>query len=376
MIPRTWAPCALLMSVLLVACAGKGVKPSPLPEFEPRQALRVAWRASAGIAESYIFSPVAVGSAVCAAGYTGRLSCFNGRNGQRIWSVPTGAAFSGGVGIGEGMILVGTAKGEVLAFSTDGVALWRSQLPSHVMSAPVAALSTVIVRTGDSRIFGLDARDGRQRWQYQAVQQPLTLRSNPGLVIVEDDAVISGFPGGRLAKLAVADGALLWETAVATPRGDNELERVTDIAGTPLVEDGRVCAVTYQGRIGCFDADKGAQIWARDASSAGSIAADASSVYYTESDSVVVALDRATGASVWRQTKLLHRRVSSPLVFGDWIVVGDYQGYVHVLSRADGSIVGRIATDGSNIIAAPALMNGQVVLLTHSGSLYAIAFDG
>jgi outer membrane protein assembly factor BamB len=274
------------------------------------------------------------------------------------------------------MILVGSTKGEVLAFGTDGTLLWRSQLTSEILSAPVGSGSTVIVRTGDSKIFGLDARDGRQIWQYQAPEQALTLRSNPGLAIVDNTAVISGSPGGRLAKLAITDGGLLWETVVATPRGDNELERVADIAGTPLIEDGRVYTVTFQGRVGCFDTEKGAQIWARDASSAGSLSADENSVYYTESDGVVVALDRATGASVWRQEKLLHRRVSSPLVIGDWVVVGDYQGYVHVLSREDGSFVTRIGTDGSDIVASPVLMDRQVLLQTQSGGLYAISFDG
>ncbi len=367
--------CALILGALLVGCRGKGVKPSPLPDFEPRHDVRIAWRASAGISKRYIFSPVYAGNAVCAAGYAGRLSCFDSRNGRRIWTSTAGVAFSGGVGIGENMILVGSTKGEVLAFGTDGTLLWRSQLTSEILSAPVGSGSTVIVRTGDSKIFGLDARDGRQIWQYQAPEQPLTLRSNPGLAIVDDTEVISGSPGGRLAKLGIADGRLLWETSVATPRGDNELERIADIAGTPLVEDGRVCTVTYQGRIGCFDTQKGTQIWARDASSAGSLSADSNSVYYTESDSVVVALDRATGASVWRQEKLLHRRISSPLVIGDWVVVGDYQGYVHVLSREDGSFVARIGTDGSDIIATPVLMDEQVLLQTQSGGLYAIAFD-
>jgi outer membrane protein assembly factor BamB len=367
---------ALIMVALLVGCRGKGVKPSPLPDFEPRHDVRVIWRNSAGISKRYIFSPVYVGNAVCAAGYAGRLSCFDSRNGQRIWASSAGVAFSGGVGIVENMILAGSTKGEVLAFATNGTLLWRTQLTSEILSAPAGSGPMVIVRTGDSKLVGLDARDGRQIWMHQSPEQSLTLRANPGLAIVDETTLISGWPGGRLAKLDMADGGLLWEISVATPRGDNELERITDIAGTPLVEDGRVYAVTYQGRIGCFDTEKGTQIWARDASSAGSISADSKSVYYTEADGVVVALDKGSGASVWRQEKLLHRRVSSPIVIGDWVVVGDYQGYVHVMSRDDGSFVARVGTDGSNIVAAPVRMDEKVLLLTQSGGLYAIAFGG
>ncbi len=366
----------LIMVALLIGCRGKGVKPSPLPEFEPRQSVRVAWYSAAGASGGYIFSPVYVGNRACAAANSGRLSCFNSRNGQRIWSSSAGVGFSGGIGVVENLILAGSAKGQVFAFDTYGTVLWRSQLTSEILSAPAGSGPTIIVRTGDHKIFGLDARDGRELWQHRAPEQPLTLRSNPGMAVVDDNAVISGWPGGRLAKVGLNDGSLLWQISVATPRGDNKLERITDIAGTPLVDGDRVYAVTYQGRVGCFDTEKGTRIWGRDASSAGSLSGDARNVYYTESDGVVVALDKSTGASVWRQEKLLHRRVTSPLVVGDWVIVGDYQGYVHVMSRDDGSFVGRVATDGSDIVATPIRMDERVLLLTQSGGLYAIAIGG
>jgi outer membrane protein assembly factor BamB len=195
------------------------------------------------------------------------------------------------------------------------------------------------------------------------------------MVVINDDSVIGGFPGGRLVRLDVRQGALMWNIAVATPRGDNELERLADVAGTPLLEEGQVCAVAYQGRIGCFETKDGAQIWAREASSAGSIAADSDNVYYTEADSVIVALHKGTGASVWRQESLLYRRVSAPAVVGNWIVVGDFKGYVHILSADDGAFVARLATDGSAITAAPLTVDNRVVVQTEAGGLYMIAFE-
>ena len=182
---RSFVLAALIMAAFLVGCRGKGIKPSPLPEFEPRHEVRVAWHSSAGISRNYIFSPVYTGDAVCAAANAGRLSCFNSRNGQRIWTSSGGVAFSGGVGIVENMVLAGSTKGEVLAFGTSGTLLWRSRLTSEILSAPAGSGAIVVVRTGDSKIFGLDARDGRQIWQHQAPEQALTLRSNPGLAIVD-----------------------------------------------------------------------------------------------------------------------------------------------------------------------------------------------
>ena len=252
--------------------------------------------------------------------------------------------------------------------------LWRSRVSSEVLSSPVAAGSTVVVRSGDSQVFGLDARDGRQLWVYQSPPQSLILRATPGIVMVDENAMISGFPGGRLTKLDTRDGSLLWDIAVATPRGNNELERMTDVAGTPLIEGEAVCAVAFQGRIGCFDTEKGEQIWARSASSAGSIVADGQNVYYTEADGTVVAYDKVSGASVWRQEKLLYRRVSSPVLIGEWLVVGDFEGYLHVLSPSDGAFVGRVATDGSAIVTSPLRVGERVVVQTERGGLFAIGF--
>jgi len=373
--PGKQAVGSALLGLLLAGCAAKGLDPSPLPVFRPAVDARVAWKASAGVSSGYMFSPVRFQGMVCAAAGDGRLTCYDGSRGGRLWSASEDVASSGGVGAGENMLLVGTAKGEVLAYEANGNLLWRSRVSSEVLSAPTASGSMVVVRAGDSKIFGLDSRDGRRIWEYQSPPQSLILRATPGMVIVDDDtAMISGFPGGKLTKLDLRDGSLLWDIAVATPRGNNELERMTDVAGTPLLEEGMVCAVAFQGRIGCYDTDKGEQIWARSASSAGNIVADAQSVYYTEADGVLVAYDKNTGASVWRQEKLLYRRVSSPIVVGDWLVVGDYQGYVHVLSRSDGAFVARVATDGSAIVTSPLLLGERVVVQTERGGLFAISF--
>jgi outer membrane protein assembly factor BamB len=367
---------AALLAGLLAACGGsKGLEPSPLPQFEPKIGARLAWRATAGKAGIFIFSPAQSNGMVCAAGGNDRLSCFSSDNGRRMWVRRAGVSFSGGVGGGENMLLLGTSKGEVLAYDLSGTLLWRSRVSTEVLSAPTGSRSIVVVRAGDSKVFGLSAKDGTPRWEYEANRQPLILRSNPGMAILDDSAVISGFPGGRMVKLDVRDGALLWDIAVATPRGDNELERLTDVAGTPILENGWVCAVAFQGRVGCFDSEKGAQIWARSGSSAGSLVADTKTVYYTEDDGVIVALDKSTGASLWRQDQLLYRRVSAPVVVGDWIVVGDFEGYVHVLSREDGSFVAQLPTDGSAIVAAPLEVKNRALVQTQAGSLYMIALE-
>jgi outer membrane protein assembly factor BamB len=333
--------------------------------------LRVVWRASVGNAGRYIFSPAVHQGSVYAAGGRGDIVRVDASTGKVLWRTDTKAPLSGGVGIGENMVLVGSAKGVVLAYDFDGKPLWTSNVSSEVLSAPQVAGGIVVVRSGDSRIFGLDAKDGSRRWEYQTIVPPLTLRANPG-VEISGNTIIAGMPAGKLVVLNLANGGLIWETIVAAPRGDNELERITDIAGAPLLGPDRVCAVSYQGRAACYETEKGGQIWARPVSSVGGLASDNRSVYVSEEGGAVSALDRETGASIWKQDKLSYRKLSSPLVMDDYVVVGDFEGHVHFMRRDDGSFAGRIGTDGGGIAAAPRLIDDRLLIQTGKGSVYSI----
>ncbi len=330
------------------------------------------WRTNVGSAGRYVFAPAIYQDGVYAAGSRGKLVRLNAATGKAMWRVHTKALLSGGVGVGENMVMVGTAKGVVLAYDLDGKPLWKSTVSSEVLSAPVAADGLVVVRSGDSRIFGLDAKDGTRRWEYQIITPPLTLRANPGVIIVEG-FVVAGMPAGKLVVLNLANGGLVWETVVAAPKGDNELERITDLAGVPLVEKQKVCAVTFQGRVACYETERGGQLWARAASSSGGLASDDLSVYLAEDTGAVVALDKNTGASVWKQDNLSYRGVSTPLAFGNHIVVGDFEGHVHFLKFEDGSFVARIGTDGGGIAAAPVRVDDKVLVQTRKGGVYAIS---
>jgi outer membrane protein assembly factor BamB len=363
----------LLLGVVLGACSSKGPRPVKVVDFKPSVKPVVAWKANVGAAGRYVFTPAIFGNSVFAASNRGVLVRLDAANGKTIWRLETKAPLSGGVGVGENMVLVGTSKGSVLAYDLAGKPLWQSRVSSEVLSAPQAAGEFVVVRSGDSRIFGLDARDGSRRWEYQTTPPPLTLRANPGVIIIEG-FVIAGMPAGKLVVLNVANGGLVWETVVAAPKGDNELERITDIAGAPLVEAGRVCAATFQGRVACYETQKGGQLWARPASSVGSLAVDDLSVYLSEENGSVVALDKNSGASVWKQDKLSYRTLSAPLATRKFVVVGDFEGQVHFLKFEDGSFAARFATDGGGIAAAPRLFGDDKVLVqTRKGGIYAIA---
>lgn len=348
-------------------------RPAELTPIQATASLRILWQGNVGSAEKNVYFPALSGSTVYATGASGSVTGFDAASGRAVARIEAGQRVSGGVGAGSGVVLLGTPRGEVLAFERSGKALWKAQVSGEVLAPPETQEGIVVARAGDGRVYGLDAASGKQKWIYQRATPPLSVRTHAGLVL-DRGAVFVGFPGGRLVALVLANGSIGWDTVVALPRGATELERVADITSLPVVDGQRVCAVAFQGRVACLDATRGTVLWARDVSSLGGLAADARNVYVTDDKNAVVALDKTSGASLWRQDKLLNRRVTGPLALGRHVVVGDLEGYVHLISREDGAFAARIATDGSAIAApAAALDSNTFVVQTRNGGVFAIS---
>lgn len=345
-------------------------KPSPLPEIRPSLAASIQWQNAAGAAGDYVFTPVVVDGAVYAVG-AGAIARFDEASGKPLWRVETGRKLSGGVGVGGGLVLVATPKGEVLAYDPDGKEVWQARISAEVLSAPQASDGIVVVRAVDGRIFGLDAHDGKRKWVYQRALPSLAIRSHAGVVVTRG-AVFAGYAGGKLVALSLANGSLGWEASVAQPRGATELERIADVTSLPVIDGNRICAVAYQGRVACFDLVNGNLAWAREMSSISGLALDQSYLYVSDARGAVHALDKNSGASIWKQDKLANRRLSAPLARGNHVAVGDLEGQVHFLAREDGSFAARVATDGSAIGAAPQALGQGLVVQTRNGGLFSI----
>ncbi len=347
------------------------VKVAELAGFEPKVALRTLWQANIGSAGIYSLSPAVVGGSVYAAAADGGLARFD--EGRQVWRIATGQPISGGVGADGKIVVVGTAKGEVLAFdAASGREAWKARVSSEVLAPPAVADGLVVVRSGDSRVSGLDAADGKRRWVYQRNVPALLLRSYASALLA-GKLTFAGFPGGKLVAIANNNGAAVWEATVAMPKGSTELERITDVTSTPVMEGNAACAVAYQGRIACFDVNNGNGLWSRDMSSIAGLDIDSKQVYVTDDKGFVHALDRETGATLWKLDKLATRSPSRPLALDSVIVVADIQGMVHLLRRDDGVFAGRAKTDGSAVRADPVRVAGGFLVQTVDGGLYAMA---
>ncbi|NJD25751.1 MAG: outer membrane protein assembly factor BamB [Betaproteobacteria bacterium] len=328
--------------------SSSGPKPAPLPPIQGGAELRTLWSTSVGKAGDHAFKPAIVGNAVFAAGADGNLSKLV--DGKTEWSVKVGQPISAGVGASSRLVVVGTAKGDVLAFAADdGRALWKARVTSEVLAAPTVGDGIVAVRSGDHRIFLFDAGDGGRKWVYQRATPSLAVRTAAPPVIA-DRFVFAGFPGGKLVAIAQQNGASVWEGQVASPKGATELDRVADIASVPAIDGRQICAVAFQGRVACFDMGQGgALMWARDISSAAGLTIDGNQVFVTDDKGAVHALERNSGSSLWKQDKLGNRRVSAPAANRGAVAVADGEGYLHVMSRDDGRFVARQKIDSSPV---------------------------
>jgi outer membrane protein assembly factor BamB len=374
LLKRYAVPVICAMTVLtMAACSSTKDErrvPTPLTEFKPVLDVQQAWTASVGKAGRYLFAPVAVGNAVFAAGANGSVAKIDAQTGKDIWRVKLRDDLSAGVGSDGTLTAVGGLKGDVYVLGADGKQLWTAKAPGEIISPPLVGNGLVVVRTVDGQLVAFNAQTGEQKWNYRNRAVPLNLRVSSGMTFAGDAAVLAGFPGGAFAAINLQTGDNYWQTPVSYPKGVTEVERINDVTGPPTLVGSQTCAVTFQGQIGCFDANSGRVVWEKAFSSTSGLAQDDRTVVAADDWSVASAFDVNTGAVLWKNDQLKNRDLSVPFLLGRAAVFGDYQGYVHFLSAADGTLVARVKTDGSAITAAPVLAGETLVVQTRDGGLY------
>jgi outer membrane protein assembly factor BamB len=372
LLKRYALPLVLAMTAVLAACAAKDERRTPVPlvDFKPVLNVDVAWKASVGKAGRFLFSPVAVGDAVYAAGANGTVAKIDAKTGQDVWRTKLKDDLSAGVGSDGNLTAVGGIKGNVYVLGPDGKQLWMATAPGEIISPPLVGNDLVIVRTIDGQIIAFNAQTGEQKWVFQVRAVPLNLRVAAGMTFAGTQAVLAGFPGGTFAAINLANGDAYWQTPVSFPKGVTEVERINDVTGAPTLVGAETCAVTFQGRIGCFDANSGRPAWDKPFSSDNGIAQDDMIVAGADDWSVINAFSATDGRLLWKNDQLKNRTASVPYILGRAVVVGDYQGFVHFLSVDNGAFVGRVKTDGDPITAAPVLAGDTLVVQTQGGGLY------
>lgn len=369
--------------LLLGGCATReaAAPPAELVEFEPTVSVARDWqrRAGSGDDKRYLrLAPLVRDGRVYVSERAGTVRAYEVERGRPAWERDTGLVLTSAPGWGA-HLYVGGSDGTVLALdAATGEEVWRARITSEVLAPPREHNGVVVVRSVDGRLTGLDATQGRRLWVYSRSVPVLTLRGTSAPVLL-DDAVIAGFDSGQLTAVSLAEGSLLWEIPVGVPRGRNELERMVDLDADPLVVGPLAYAASYQGRVAAIDLTNGRAVWTRDISVYAGLTGDVrlqrgtveGTVYVTDADSHVWALDARTGETLWRQEELRGRRLSGPAIHGDYVVVGDFEGYLHWFAREDGRLVARERADRRGVLAAPVVEGERVFVHGRGGRLSA-----
>ena len=360
---------ALAAIVLLAGCASGSDKPKPA-ELGPNAALisvRQAWSTRIGQVSFPVDAKVN-GNVITVASSDGTVAGLDGATGQDRWRVSVGTAISAAAGA-DGRYAAVVTKGNQLVVLEAGRELWREPLGAIGYTAPLVAGERVFVMTADRVLAAFDARTGRKIWSYSRPGEQLLALRQAGVLLAVGDTLVAGI-SGRLVGLNPQNGSLRWEAPIASPRGTNDVERLVDLVGRVSRVGEVVCARAFQTAVGCVNTARGSVAWSKPASGAEGVHGDGQLLIGTESDGKIIAWSRNTGDRVWASERLKFRGLTAPLVIGRSVAVGDAQGWLHFLSKEDGSLLARVPTDGSAIVGAPVAVGDTLVVVTHNGGVF------
>lgn len=368
--PLVLASAALALLAVLSACssAPKGAEPAPLTPVNARVAARLVWSVNLGPVAPHL-QPLVVDGTLYTANAQGQVAAWTADTGALRWRLEAGQGLSAGVGSDGQSVAAVTVDNELVVWA-EGRERWRARLGARVLTPPLVAGARVFVLMADRSVAAFDGASGRRLWtQASRGVEPLVLEQ-AGVLLAVGDTLVAGI-GGRLTGLQPGNGALRWSVPLANPRGVNEIERLVDlVAGVGRVGN-QVCARAFQAAVGCVDVGQGALGWTRPANGSVGLHADAQRVYGAEANGRVLAWIRDSGEPAWSTDLLRHRGLTAPLALGSSLAVGDAQGYVHLLSVNDGSLLNRLATDGSAIQALPLLAGNTLIVQTRNGGVFA-----
>ena len=369
----------LLATLGLAACGLFGdddeeLQPAELIDIETKVPIKKLWSKKLGDDAEFLrvaLRPAGDGNRIYAASFDGNVYAFSPDNGKQAWRNKLGLALSTGPGVGEDIVIVVGVDGYVVALSSsDGSERWRAYIGGESLATPLVFEENVIIQTVDNRLVALSAFDGSERWSLAQSTPALTMRGSTSPVQA-GQTVITGFDTGRLVAVNLDTGDVEWDSMLSPPSGRSDLDRLADIDGDIAVVGQDVYASGYHGRVASLVAESGQLLWSREFSTYAGVSADWNSVYTTLDNGEIVAMNRNTGAEVWRQGALLRREPTVPVSFRTTVVVGDLEGYLHFFSNVDGDPVARVRAGKHAVVGTPIVVADRLYVQSDDGTLSA-----
>ncbi|ATZ12246.1 outer membrane protein assembly factor BamB [Erwinia amylovora] len=359
---------------------------SPLPsvqnQFEPKK----VWSTSVGDGVGDFYSnlhPAWADNTVYAGDRHGTVKALNSGDGKEQWKVDlsekTGffssnipALLSGGLTVDSGRVYVGSERAQVFALNTsDGSIAWQTKAAGEVLSRPVVSDGLVLVHTSNGMLQGLDQLSGKVKWSVNLDVPALSLRGESAPASAFGAAIVGG-DNGRVSAVMMNQGQIIWQQRISQPSGATEIDRLADVDTTPVVVNGVVYALAYNGNLTALDLRSGQILWKREIGSVHDMIVDAGRIFLVDQDDRVMALNIEGGVSIWRQSDLLHRNLTSPVLYNGYLVVGDSEGYLHWMNTDDGRFVAQQKLDSSGLQTEPVVASDKLLIQSKDGEVYAI----
>lgn len=379
----------VVLALFAVSCASAGKsarvanKPAPLHEITAEVSMRPIWSRNIGLAQDRYsrLRMIKAGDALYASNIHGHVFALNATDGAIIWKQHLLAVraektrLSGGAGVSGDLLLYGDERGRLYALSRNtGELMWSKRLSAPIMAPASGSRGVVVARTADGKLHARSQTDGAELWVYSSILPLLTLRGYSA-PLFKGDIVVAGLDNGRVVAVSLGTGDELWRARVARPSGDSVIEQLVDVDGELLLDNDLIYAVSYQGTISALDWRDGSLIWNDEASSYLGPAGGLGNVYVVDEQGMISAYEGRTGQFSWRQDKLVRRELGPPTAMGNYLVIGDRFGYVHLLGQLDGRLAGRIRHDRRGVRASAIAEDGVIYLMGNSGRIAAYSMD-
>lgn len=372
---RLFSLAGMLTLAVLAGCSTSDTfeQPAPVPEISSSVGLEPVWSMGVGDGHDDKFlylAPLNTGDRLYAASADGEVYAVGSENGEVFWFRDLDEEISAGVGGDQGNLYLVTRDAELMALSReDGSALWRQPLPNEVLASPQSNGRLVVTQTIDGKVLAFDTASGEQAWQYDSDVPVLSIRAAAS-PLVGADLVLASLANGKLMAISTETGQPVWQYEVGQPQGRTELERLVDVAGEPLILESAAMIVGYQGKLALVDLQTGQEIWSRPASSLQSPMIGNGNIFVAGANGDITAYRGSDRRELWVQDRLSWRQPTQPVVYEDYLLIGDFEGYIHMLSLEDGSLVGQLEFDDEGLrVPFQRLQNGNLLVYGNSGKL-------
>lgn len=270
--------------------------------------------------------------------------------GKRLWSVNVDDQITGGVTLDafSQTAIVSTRGGQVMAFdSATGAKRWQQQLSGSVLTPALITNNRVILSANNGFLYGLSLQTGQSIWQFATQVPPISIRGSAAPTLLDDKTALLATADGRLHAITTDSGLPQWSRRIGVGAGSSEVERMSDVDGMPIVDDNKLFAISYSGQLIGIDLASRQVMFVNELASLKALAVNNKQVIASSLDGKVVAYDRNNGQKLWESDTLAYRKLTNPVMIGNYIAIGDLDGVVHLFDPATGNIVSRVQTKGA-----------------------------